>query len=117
MDRPCRPHNRSTEGLRNRLMAQAHSENWKFRMHRPYQIKRNTCLIRRTRSGRQNYSIRPETAYLYNVHFIISHNMGLLPQPLEVPGEIVDKAIVVINQQKHSSRFMDAEGPEIIRIL
>lgn len=98
MDGFGRPDDSSSEGLCNHLVAKAYAEHGDGWMQLTNDIKRTPGLARSAWTGRDNNRFRRKLVDPGDVNFRVAHDERFPAQSLEVPGQVVDKAVVVIDK-------------------
>ena len=90
--------------MRQWLMPQANSQDRQPIAQSPHQLERTAGLDGRTGARRKNDRGRLHRQDFIDRDRVIAHDDRLLPQPLEVAGQVEDKAIVIVDEQDHSLR-------------
>ena len=89
--------NGCTEGGAYRLMTKA---NAKYRniMDRFYNINDAACVLRSSRAGGKNNTVRLQAFYFAHRHFIVTNDLDIRLDLSNELKEVIGKAVVVINQ-------------------
>src|SRR5262245_41801208 len=96
MPRFGRPHDSSAECGRNGLMAEANAKDRKLAAQPAHEIDRTARVGGSAWSRRQHNRVRLQAPHFTNCGRIVAHDMRMLAEPLEIAGQIVHKAIVVV---------------------
>src|SRR4051812_29287092 len=95
------PNNASPHGFGNYLMAQTHAQYWNFSMQLANEFDGYPSFLGRTRPWRQDNCRRLKGSNAGNINGIIPYDSRRLPQPLEMPSQVVHKAVVIVDQKQH----------------
>ena len=83
-------------------MPEANAEQGRFRLRRPFdEIEANAGLVRRAGSRRQHDMRRLERHRFGCRQCVVTAHIDLRPQFAEIMREVVDEAVVVIDQKQH----------------
>jgi len=96
------PNDSAPERFSDRLMAQADAQKGHLPMELPHDLQRTACLAGRTGPRRKDHCLRPECANSRHVDRRIALNPRPLPQAFEVSGQVVDEAVVIVDQKDHA---------------
>ena len=83
----------------NRLMPQAHAENWNFAREALDQRDADSGLLRRAGTGRNHDVLRPHFLDLVECDAIVATHFELLPHLAQILREVISKGIVVVEYQ------------------
>ena len=100
------PHDCRTERGRDRLMPQAHAQDRNRPGKTPYDVQRTARFVGRTGPRRQHDRSRLPVCDIVRSQGVVADNECLVAQPSEIAGQIVDKAVVVVNQQNHRNALI-----------
>ncbi len=84
---------------RDRLVAEADAEDRNLAVQFSRDIDRAARLGRRAGARGNDNRLRCEPTDIVDRYVIVPHDARLLPQPREVPREVVDEAVVVVDEQ------------------
>ena len=90
------------EGLDNRLVTQADTKNRCTGLEVLDRLQANAGLVWGARAWRQDDCSRIYTLNLFDRGRIITHDFCFTTKLPEVPSEVVDKGVVVVDDQNHS---------------
>ena len=101
MNRTARANDFRAVRRANALVAEAHSENRRLRSEVTYKLRRNSRLDRRAWPRRQNDVARSEGVELCKCRLVVAIYDCLSSKFANVPSEVVDEGVVVIDDQDH----------------
>ena len=87
--------------LPNGLVSKTDPENWKIDGSRLDHIYADAGLIWRTRTWREDYTIRLKGERFFNRQLVIPHDVGISTNVGQIMGQIIDKAVIVIDEENH----------------
>ena len=111
MDRLGCPYDPGAEGFGDHLVAQANAEYRNSFVELANDVERAAGLAGRAGAGREDDRLWCEFTNLCDVDLCIAHHQRLPPESLEIAGEIVDEAVVVVYEEEHDGlcRVCDAK--------
>src|SRR5579872_6681506 len=102
-DMSCADHT-APECFADRLVSEAHSQHWNLTGEMADQLDADSCLMRRTRAGRDHNSLRTQAFDLADGHLIVAANLDLGSQLADVLHQVVGERIVVVEYKNHAGR-------------
>ena len=87
------------QGRGNCLMAQANPQQWDGRTHLPDNLTRDSRLLRRAGTGRNDDGLRSKRPDVLHRDRIVSDNTRIASQLGEVPSQVMDEAVVIVDEQ------------------
>lgn len=95
------PYDPRAQRCGNGLMAQTDAQQGNRGRKPPHYRQRTAGFARRARPGRQENRSRAPAGDVVQFQRVVAAHDGLLAQLLQVAGEIVHEAVVVVDQQNH----------------
>src|SRR5262249_40237887 len=96
-------HSPAAEGFTDALMTEANAENGNAAVKLSDQGQANARLRRRTGTRGEDNRLRCFMANVIERDHVIAHHPPHMPQSPDITGEVVDKGIVIIDQQDHAA--------------
>ena len=103
--------NSSTQRGGDRLMAEADAENRDATRELSDNALRTSSFLRRAGSRRQDDRARTESPDFRRRRRIVAQHERLLAKPLEITGQIMDEAVVVVDEQ---NQLMASRSPRAL---
>src|SRR5262249_31763726 len=91
----------ASQSRRQRLVSQAHSQNRDLWSQFANQIDADSGLMGSARTGGDNNRLGRHLANFSNVGGVVAHDLCRTPQLGQIPGQVVDEAVVVVDQENH----------------
>ena len=96
-----RPHDPAAESLADRLMAQADTHDWSLAGGGGHQVEADAGLIRIAGTGRQHDALGLQVESVLDCERVVAPDLDFCPKLSQEMEEVVGKAVVVVDQQKH----------------
>src|SRR6186713_3188561 len=103
MHRPLRAYDASSVGLADALMAETHAEDRNASAQLTDDIDRHAGFVRRAGSRRDDdvrWTARQDSA---DIDRIVAHDLRLVSQLAQIPCEVVDEGVIVVDDENQRS--------------
>src|SRR3954467_6486068 len=93
-------HDATAEGLRHRLMAEAHAQGRHAGLREAAgDLDRHAGLVGRARPGRDDDAVEAALEQLVDARAVVAHDLELAPQLAQVLDEVVGERVVVVDHE------------------
>ncbi len=92
---------RAAEGLDDRLMAEANAKDWFAGLELLDHLQAHAGLVGIARPRGEHDGAGVEALDFFDRDCVIAHDFGFTTKLPKVPGKVVDKGVVVVDDQDH----------------